>query len=123
MTLASNLIKLHMNYSIFLIRGDNSPYIEVNNFTIDNLVEFPSIIFRGLESCIQLEMLSCHTCLLRDNVGIDYLLCGMAQGKFAKYIAALSLGRLIGTIDESYKAAVRERLPKLVFDTETVIHV
>ena len=83
-----------------------SPYIKVNYFTIDNLVEFPSIIFRGLESCIQLEILSYHICLLLDDVGIDYPLCGMALGKFAKYIALLSLDGMIGTIDEYYEEAV-----------------
>ena len=91
MTLASNLIKLHMNYSTFLIRGVDSPYSEVNDFTIVNLIESPSIIFGGLESSIQLEIVSCHTCLLRDDVGIDYPLCDMALEENLQNISPLFL--------------------------------
>ena len=65
---------------------------------------------------MQLEILSCTNCYLRDWAGKDTGLCGMTRGKYVSHIAPLSLRRLFGIIDDHYIEQVRERLPYLVVD-------
>lgn len=116
MNLALNLIELYVDNSTFLITGKDINKME--EFSIPNIIDYPSVIFEDLQTCLQLKILSCKNCYLRDWVGHDIRLCGMTRGKFVFHIAPLSLRRLFGIIDEQYIMQVRERLPYLVFDRE-----
>ena len=119
MHMALNLRELFVDNSTFLITGEDINKME--EFSFPNIMEYPSVIFEGLEACLQLKILSCTNGYLRDWAGHDIRLCGMTRGKFVSHIAPLSLRRLFGIIDEQYIMQVRERLPYLVFETENHI--
>ena len=95
----------------------------MEEISLPNIIEHPSIIFWGLQACVQLEILSCMNCYLRDWEGKDTQLCGMTRGKFVFHIAPLSLRWLFGIINKEYIIQVMSRLPDLVFDTQNMEHV
>ena len=114
MNFALNLMELYVDNSTFLITGTDRN--KMDHFSIPNIMDYPSVIFEGLQTCLQLRILSCKNCYLRDSAGHDIRLCGMTRGKFVVHIAPLSLRRLFGIIDDHYIEQVRERLPYLVVD-------
>ena len=95
----------------------------MEEFSLPNIMEHPSIIFQGLQACVQLKILSSTNCYLHDWEGRDTRLCGMTRGKFVSHIAPLSLPGLFGIIDKEYILQVMGRLPNLVFDTQNMEHV
>ena len=69
MYMALNLRELYVDNSTFLITGEEINNMEV--FSLPNIMEHPSVIFRALQACLQLKILSCTNCYIRDWAGHD----------------------------------------------------
>ena len=67
MYMALNLKELYVDNSTFLITGDDINNME--DFSLPDIIEHPSIIFQGLQACVQLEILSCTNYYLYDWEG------------------------------------------------------